>query len=457
MSPSMHAVSIRERSPTKSGDNRLSQINLLDLPLDIFRQIAEHLALVHRIEIEEGSSRLLVTKGLKGLSKLPTHIFTCKKWADVALPLHYIGHDRLYLSENSLASIPSSQSQIYKKLCTRLTKLAIRLQGTPSNRTAPYPFFCDSDNSDDEDSDGVESDPDSVNKPEKASEGSLERLSRSKGLLEKWNRDMADHVKTLADFIASCKMLDEVTFEALHGGKDEYTEPGWDYLDQSSVEKFVLCLPINLKYLTLDLAGADVTSGETSELAHICPAISRCLLNAEHVRLRLRHICPAIFGIESVQAQNNWENLRFEMRSDSGVCGKARMKSLILRVYNPMFPTFGRLNTFDSLVCPGFMTGKGMRISALMPLAARHFYSLEAGIQSLKVTFRDPNPGGIELFAHDCIRWNRKTLREEVFCYEDDGDQWMPWEDFSDEDMVIMPVPDPVSMAQELLRDAASG
>lgn len=457
MSSSMHADCNGGSSQIVSCDKQPSRLNLLDMPLDILRQIAEHLALVHRIESEEEHPRTRVYRSLKGLSTLPAHIFSCQKWADIALPLHQIDYDRLYLSGNSLRSIPPYESQIYKKLCTKLTKLSIRLQGTPSNRTAPHPFFCDSDGSDDEDSDVAGAKCNPVDEAEKALGMSPNSSERGKDPLKEWNRDMADHIKSLAHFVADCELLDEVTFEALRGGRHKDPDPDWDYLNQPSMEKLVLCLPSNLKYLTLDLAGADLMSGEDSEPAHICPAVTRCLLNAEHVRLRLRHICPAVFGVQSVQAHDNWQSLHFKMRPDSGIDGHSRLRSLTLRLSLPMFLTSNQTSTYDSRVCPDFATGRGMHISKLMPLAARHLYSLEAGIRTLKVTYRDPNPEGIELLAHDCIDWVRRTLPEEVFCYEDEGDQWMPWEDTEDMHMVTMPLLDPISMAQEMIREAASG
>ncbi|KAL8729943.1 MAG: hypothetical protein Q9166_004388 [cf. Caloplaca sp. 2 TL-2023] len=495
--------------------------NLLDLPLELLTQIAKH--------VEPGVPADITCLRPFGGGP-PDHFFTCKRWYDVVMPVYYEGLVRpkkAHLSSDDLSRIPRKQTQIYHYLCNKLEKLSLRLQGQPSDGVAVLPFFHHPgeslENKDDSESllqqDPAESsDTDSdIEDFETASlvsfsTSSIRNLNMARPFVKsEWKDEIAGRLRVLSQLIADCSSLDEVSFQAFHGF-DEDPYPQWNYLDCGAMEHFVLRLPPTLTYLTLDLAGTDVTAGSKSASKHLCPAISHCLASAENVRLRLRHICPSVFNIKVIHSSNQQRSsqrtnsqhiasrggrrrhrsnrrrglrstadrqnsnqvpgeptgqpkLQYIMHQDPYVSGNARLKSLVVRLCLPSFPAdmdtmeYGDTPLFDSIQCRSFEASRHFGLPRLMALAARHFLTLEPGIESLKISYKDPSYDSVRLYATDCVNWKILYSGEPQSCYEDDGEEWEDWENRTD--LLKKELPTPAELIQmvvdsRLVRPAGS-
>ncbi|KAI4264320.1 MAG: hypothetical protein L6R42_000564 [Xanthoria sp. 1 TBL-2021] len=288
---------------------------LLDLPNEILSQIASYAV---------PTSEYLGT--LPRPSCLPSHWYTCKRWYNVVSPIFYEGMLRskkqrmLYLSYNDLVRLPGEQTQLYRYYSTKLEKISLRLQGQPSHDLSIRPFFDCSNESQGDNGSSVGALPDANSdshdretaSPDSSTIGSVGNFDRDyQNFLEtqgrllgfrksNWKKDLARRLRIFSDLVSKCESLDELTFQAYYG-YDSCHQSQWDYLDCGAMEYFVLRLPPNLKYLTLDLAGTMMVPSPDSESEHLCPAVAQCILNVENVRLRLRHACPSVFGIKSIQ------------------------------------------------------------------------------------------------------------------------------------------------------------
>lgn len=138
-----------------------------------------------------------------------------------------------------------------------------------------------------------------------------------------WKKNLATRLRIFSDLVSKCESLDELTFQAYYG-YDSRPQSQWDYLDCGAMEYFVLRLPPNLKYLTLDLAGTMMVPSRDSESEHLCPAVAQCILNVENVRLRLRHACPSVFGIKSIQISTQQESTQESMQRSVNSVSRTR-------------------------------------------------------------------------------------------------------------------------------------
>ena len=180
------------------------------------------------------------------------------------------------------------------------------------------------------------------------------------------------------------------------------------------MERFLFRLPPNLKYLTLDLGGTDVVPSHNHESDHLCPAIAQCILNVENVRLRLRHICPLVFGIKNIHSSNQQENcqpsrqqrasqqpLQFVMHQDSRTAGASRLKSLVVRLSLPQFPIHllsEGYGPYGVKQCRRFQASRNFGLPRVMALAARHLLAREPTIETLKISFKDPDDDSLILY-----------------------------------------------------------
>lgn len=241
------------------------------------------------------------------------------------------------------------------------------------------------------------------------------------------------------------------------------------------MENFVLRLPPTLKYLTLGFAGTNMLTANDNELGHLCPAIAKYILNAENVRLRMRHICPSVFGIQSIHSsdqqsdniqkgsshransstghhrrpRNRWRGrgftggqrdrnraaeasvnqlkLHFVMHQDTCMPVNMRLSSLVVRLCLAFFSRNLDDEECVASKCPSFRASQDLELHSLMSLAAHHLLSLEHGIRNLRISYKTQRRGESVLFAIDSVRWDQIFEGIKNFCYEDDGEHWDAW------------------------------
>lgn len=482
---------------------------LLDLPDEILSQIA---------------SFATSTSGHSGLLPFrdwfPTHLCTCKRWYNLALPIFYedvLQSRKLYLCYDALSHFPGDQTQLYQYYSSKLQKISLRLHGQPSPRSALQPFFdnshedssCDSGPDSAADTDSDSSDHETAGHAcfeddvDDAVDAVVESARYKCHVPSSWKDELAGHLRNFADLVSKCESLDEVTFQAFYGF-DYNPQPQWDYLDCGAMEYFVLRLPSNVKYLTLDLAGTNVVPSHDAISGHLCPAIARCILNVENVRLRLRHACPSVLGIKSIHSttlqrttqrgnqrsvkyvsrargrargrlnarleqrhfanpQNrgqvpdesiNQQPLQFIMHEGSRTVGTSRLKSLVLRLSLPQFPAdrvSDRRGPCHVRQCRSFQDVRTFGLPRVLALSGRHLLGLEPGIESLKISFKMPMCFDFNLVAFDCIGWNLITTDEGVSCFEDDGGEWEDWENKAN--VVMSDIPTPVQLSSMAVRN----
>ncbi|KAL9006067.1 MAG: hypothetical protein Q9188_001194 [Gyalolechia gomerana] len=477
-------------------------LQLLDLPNEILSQIA-------REAVSYSSAHPYLPRS----TFFPSHWHTCKKWYQVVTPIFYenlLSSGKLYLSYNDLVHFPGKQTRIYQHYCDKLQKISLRLQGQPSDKNADTVFFNDMDESL-KDNHGSELDMAETRnaQSDSAREGTASHASSdgsddsmdlvTRDYVPQHSRDdVAGRLRVLSQLITQCPLLDELAFQAYYGF-DKRPQSQWNYLDCGAMEHLVLQLPRNLKYLTLDLAGTDVVPSRE----HLCPAIAQCILSTEHVRLRLRHICPSVFGINSIHSCNqqgssqpgiqqnarrgnrnrgprrrspqrrhsyipgtqhdiqqsresvNQQQLQFVMHENLRIAGTSRLKSLVVRLSLPQFPAdlpFRKHDIpFDAKQCRSFQASRSFGLYRLMALAARHLLDLEPGIESLKISFKHPDPYSVILFATDCVSWKIVGATEGKTCAEDDGEEWEDWENRAD--LIEIAIASPAATAQTALDD----
>ncbi|KAL8650188.1 MAG: hypothetical protein Q9226_005245 [Calogaya cf. arnoldii] len=439
----------------------------------------------------------------------PTHWWTCKRWYNMVLAIFYEGllrSGRLFLSYIDLDHFPGNQTHLYQYYSQKLEKLSLRLHGQPSRHISLQPFFDNSFKgfSDDSELDSAaDTDSDSASHASSADDSDdstvdpVDSAKYRRHVLSTWKDDLAGRLRVFSDFVAKCELLHELAFQAYYGF-NELSLPQWNYLDCGAMEYFVLRLPHNLKYLTLDLAGTNVVSSYDSTSEHLCPSVARCILNVENVRLRLRHACPSVFGIKSIHSstqqrrsqrsiqrsvkyvsrgrgryygrrnpqrqqrhfaniQNgdqvpgdsvNQQQLQFVMHDNSRTVGTSRLKSLVLRLSLPHFLA-DNVSEFPGPCnvqqCQSFQDVRLFGLSGIMALAARHVLGLEPGIGSLKISFRMPRRNETDLYAFDCVPWTLNTMDQGISCFEDDGEEWEDWE--NNTDVVITDIPTPAELS----------
>ena len=235
--------------------------------------------------------------------------------------------------------------------------------------------------------------------------------------LRPWMHRVNKKLFMLSEVLRNCKTLKELSLEA-SSEYDPALGPRWDYLCGSTVTSIMRALPIGLKNLTLDTCGSKLTtSSHNGRPAHLCSYIALRLQDFEHVRIRMRHICPQILDTST--------NL-----SDT----RSRLKTLIIRLSLPMFPEASyemhRGHTeFDAQACPGYQSNKAKEPLYRAMINAGLRFASEMKLDMMRITYRATEGSGIDLCVADCVREKRLWEPSEIFSYDDDGRAWDGWED----------------------------
>ncbi|KAG8525644.1 uncharacterized protein KY384_000404 [Bacidia gigantensis] len=436
-------------------------LRLLDLPFDVLQRIIEFLEPIRRRRFPNAFQ---ISPG----HKVPAHFWTCRQWYDAAVQIYYAEIEKsqyksLGLSADDLATIPAPATQAGTALSRNVQRVALRLQGQPSNRITMAPFFEMGANigngvgKEDEADDDAEDDEKSV------ASTSIQPAVFNPPV---WQKKMADGLNGFSQLISSFSALREVAFQAFHGF-DENPVPQWDYLLYPTMRQFVQHLPINLKYLTLDLAGTGLVAGNGSNSKHLCPDLKPCILRAEHVRLRLRHVCPAVLGVQDIHQLRRQAGLvedprnhdkkdsedletagnfndsvqpvaplskasegQFQPSSITQDSENTRLKSLTIRLSLPWLDRKpNRPLLFDAQQCPEFppLPNQQLGLHITMALAAHYFQRQHPSVEDMKVSYCTT---AAECETIDCIKW--ASIDRGIDVYKDDGQVWDDWKNDDD-------------------------
>ena len=355
---------------------------LLDLPPELLALIAES------VEASE-------------LRKSVDYLLVAKCWYHAILPVYLsqLPLSDLYLaSHRDLDILPSSGTALGRLIQAKTRRLSVRLVGHPCKCTSALPWH---DNIRIEHGhDGMKKlrdlhcDWTTVGPVRDTLQRNSWRWHEETRTLHRWAGRVNKKLLELAAILRDAN-LDEFSFEATSEYEDEQG-PRWDYLHDSTLRSLISSLPPFLNNLTLDLCGSrPVTPDRGREAVHICPLIADRLPDFQSVRLRLRCICPQVFQCSSFNLPFflYQSHKRFDM-CDASPCDESAI------------PLYKRMIT------------AGVKSTNNFP-----------GLSMMRISYRKTNPRkNICLQVADCVSKRYMSDRNEVFCYEDDGSEWVAWE-----------------------------
>ena len=348
-----------------------------------------------------------------------SNLLVSRAWYRVAHPVYLSGLElsTLYLSSRDLERLPPHQTPLSKLIQSNTKRLSLRLVGHPSKQIAKSPWHVEQSTNDDE-SDDIN--PDELREDWATNvpviTDDVPRMydwSVEERRLLAWRKRVNNKLTELAGLLPAIKGLEELSFEA-SSEHDGTVGPRWDYLTGESVVNLIYSLPSGLKNLTFDTSGSTITASKDDRTpAHLCPLIAKRIHDFQHVRLRMRHICPEIFQTTLMAATT-----------------ASKLQSLVIRLSLPFFPpaTYEKHdgNTeFDAQPCKS----DGAPLYEAMIDAGTKFVTEIPSLKVLRIAFREP--ASIDLVVADCVERRFRYDPSEVFSYEDDGREWGAWEENS--------------------------
>ena len=347
-----------------------------------------------------------------------SYLLVSRAWYRIAHPVYLSGLElsSLYLSSRDLERLPHAQCPLSKLIQSNTTRLSLRLVGHPSRQIAKCPWHAqqldDDDENDDDDLDELREDwttavPIVTNDRKKMYDWTVEERR-----LLAWRKRVNNKLADLAGWLPAIQSLEELSFEA----SSEYVGtagPRWDYITGESVTSLVSSLPSGLKNLTFDTSGSTIVTAKDDRItAHLCSLIGGRIHDFQHVRLRMRHICPEIF------------------RTLAASTTASKLQSLVIRLSLPYFPPATYENhdgrtEFDAQPC----NADGAPLYKAMIDAGTVFVRETPSLRLLRISFREPGYSGINLMVADCVERKFMYDPSEVFSYEDDGRDWGAWEE----------------------------
>ena len=372
---------------------------LLDLPPELLALIAQFV-------------------GTSELRKSVDYLLVAKRWYCAILPVYL---SRLPLSDLYLAShrdldiLPSPDTTLGHLIQTKTRRLSVRLVGHPCKFPSMMPWH---DNIDIKlGHDGMKKlrdwhcDWTTVGPVRDTSYRKLWRWHEETRTLHRWAGRVNKKLIELAAMLPDTS-LDEFSFEAASESEGDLG-PRWDYLHDSTLRSLISSLPPFLNNLTIDLCGSRlITPDRGRDPAHICPLIGDRLPDFQNVRLRLRCICPEVFQFSS-----------------SKVKTQPKLKTLVIKLILPFFPDgmnkfCKRYDEFDASPCEESAIPLYKRMIAAGVKSTNNF----PGLSMMRISYRN-NDYEYNICRHvaDCVR-EQHMVDGKVFCYEDDGSEWVAWE-----------------------------
>lgn len=385
-------------------------MKLLALPPELLTLIARHLGPTLRSSVE--------------------YLLVSRQWYRAALPafLSALPLSNIYLSSHDLLRLPPAHTLLSNLIAEKVERLSIRLIGHPSRQLAVRPWmnYVDPDKDESDDDEPFE---DTADRDDWMTVGPIASTSHGRKSyawhteehqLRRWKHRVNEKLVALAKILPDFKNLGELSFEA-SSEQDGAIGPRWDYLSGSTMERFLQSLPTGLVSLTLDLCGSRVVKSELDRTpVHLCSLVALRIQDLENVRLRMRHICPQV-----LDNSNNLPDI------------PSRLSSLVIRLSLPWFPEANYethsgypYNEYDTEICPS-SNGKLLRSSGTLldqMTESGNLFARTRKLNMMRVTYRDPNYSGINLYVADCAREKYLHDPREIFTYDDDGRQWDAWE-----------------------------
>lgn len=393
---------------------------LLDLPSEILTLIASHLVPSPHTSID--------------------HLLICRQWYHAALPacLSSLSLSTTYLSSYDILRLPPPHTPLSNHITKHVERLSIRLVGHPSRQHAIRPWHTRDQFDDDARIDESPLDQEQtqqwtdeqwtvVGPVRVTSRGAVNKSyawHTEEDQLQRWSRSLNEKLLALAKILPNFKNLNELSFEA--SSESEGSQgPRWDYLFGLTMEKLIQALPTNLKSLTLDICGSTARqSSHDRTPVHLCPLLASRLQDFEHVRLRMRHICPRIYDIPKLPSDH-----------------PSKLSSLVIRLTLPSFPaaTYERhdgYHEYDTQRCPSAEASQQLLPSSMIG-TGRHF-AKTMELDFMRITYRTTRGSGVDLYVYDCVRETKLYEPGGLLCYEDEGRAWDAWEDV---DKNLIPLP----------------
>ena len=254
--------------------------------------------------------------------------------------------------------MPPAHTPLSNCIANKVKRLSVRLDGHPSNEIGYRPWYgCGVDRAfgtDDDDEQDFKRQ-ENVGWYRRTTVDGLPNAgiygpNRGKSTTKTWHAEellswaasVNQRPLGLSNMLPSFEKMTEFNFEA-SSEDDSAFGPRWDYLLGNSIAQVVKALPPGLKNLTLDTCGSVLRKSDHDRLpAHLCSLISLRLQDFEHVRLRMRHICPKILDTTKFVDEN-----------------PPRLKLLIIRLCLPYFPEASYemhdgITEFDTQACHSY-------------------------------------------------------------------------------------------------------
>ena len=347
-----------------------------------------------------------------------SYLLVSRAWYRIAHPVYLSGLElsTLYLSSHDLERVPPQHAPLSKVIQSNAQRLSLRLVGHPSKQIAKRPWYAEQ-LSNDYDTDDTDLDepgddwttavPMITNDKRRMCDWTVEERR-----LLAWRKRVNNKLAELAGWLPAIGGLEELSFEA--SSEQEGTAgPRWDYIIGEPVANLISSLPSGLKNLTFDTSGSTiVTSKDDRKPAHLCALIAGKIHEFQHVRLRMRHICPKIF--QTLAASKT----------------ASKLQSLVIRLSIPSFPPATYENhdgrtEYDAQPC----NADDVPLYKAMVDAGTIFARETPSLKVLRMSFREPRGSGINLMVADCVERRFMYDPSEVFSYEDDGREWGAWEE----------------------------
>ncbi|MCJ1396522.1 hypothetical protein MMC18_009413 [Xylographa bjoerkii] len=349
-------------------------------------------------------SAILQDVGPTQLRRTAENLLVCRRWYQLALPIYLSGLDlsSITLSAWSLIRFPST-GLLFDAIAARTLRLSIRIVGHCCRTEVCRPWF---DNEGIED-DSSESDPPGFDCGFQV-EGSAEST--------RWDRELNRKLGVLAASLPNFVSLNEFHLQA----SGEELDTRRINLSTLTLQRLLESLPATVDSVTLDTCGAHLISDTPdSAPSHICQVIAQRLSSYRRVRLRMRRICPELLKLQSDHKSNlvKLERLTIKLNiptsamNDYGGC------------YDAEACDYGDQNPAQHPK----RDQKGFRRAMICAMKAT---AKEYSLAMARVSFRDGiDRDGIDLVAVDCLAGRLLFVGSDIFCYEDDGNEWDPWEE----------------------------
>ena len=346
-----------------------------------------------------------------------SYLLVSRAWYHFAHPVYLSGLElsTLCLSSRDLERLPHTQCPLSKLIQSNTTRLSLRIVGHPSKQAAKRPWHAAQFSNDDENYDkdsGKLRDDWITAAPVITNDGTKYDWTVEERRLLAWRKRVNNKLAELAGWLPAIEGLEELCFEA----SSEYAGtagPRWDYITGGSVASLISSLPSSLINLTLDTSGSTiVTSKDDRNPAHLCHLIGGRIHDFQHVRLRMRHICPEIFRTLAASAT------------------ASTLRSLVIRLSLPSFPPAtlkyrDGWSRFETQPC----NADGAPLYKAMIDAGAVFVRGNPSIKELRISSREAGFLDRKLMVADCV--DRRFMYDpyEMYHHLDNGRNWGTWEE----------------------------